>query len=63
MVARRTYPIAYDKWVRKQVEGILGMPELYGRLVRLLEIDGFESKGIADKAQELCILFGDYVEK
>lgn len=62
-ISRRTYPIAYDKWVRKQVEGILGMPELYGRLVRLLEIDGFESSEIADKAQELRILFGDYIEE
>jgi len=38
-IARRTYPIAYDKWVREQVEGILGLPELYAALPPILGIE------------------------
>jgi predicted nucleotidyltransferase len=60
-IARRTYPIAYDKWIREQVEDILGMPELYRQLPRLLEIERFESAEIARKAKELENLLESYV--
>ena len=52
-IARRTYPIAYNKWIREQVEEILGLPELYGQLTHLFEIRQFESKEIIDKAKEV----------
>jgi hypothetical protein len=58
-IAHRKYPIAYNKWIREQIEDILGMPELYQRLPRLFEIKNFESKEIADKARDL----GDLLEK
>jgi hypothetical protein len=51
-IARRTYPIAYDKWVREEVEEILGLPELYARLPGLLEICPFESRLTVGKAVE-----------
>ena len=50
-IARRTYPIAYNKWIHEQIVDILGLPELYAQLVRLFEIRHFESTEIADKAQ------------
>lgn len=34
-IARRVYPIAYNKWIREQIEGILGLPKLYEELVSL----------------------------
>jgi predicted nucleotidyltransferase len=52
-ISRRTYPIAYDKWIREQVEEILGRPDLYQRLPGLLEISHFESDEIARKGEEL----------
>ena len=58
-ISRRTYPIAYDKWIREQVEEILGLPDLYQRLPRLLEISHFESDEIAQKAKELRGLLED----
>jgi hypothetical protein len=55
-IARRTYPIAYDKWVREQVVDILGLPELYPQLVHLLEISHLESDELSHKAKELEVL-------
>jgi len=52
-IARRTYPITYNKWIREQVEDILGMPELYRQLPGLFEIERFESQEIAGKARDL----------
>ncbi len=52
-IARRTYPIAYNKWIREQIEDILGLPDLYRQLTHLLEIRQFESSEIADKAREV----------
>jgi len=60
-IARRTYPIAYDKWVREEVEGILGLPELYRQLPPLFEITSFESDEIVDKARRLEALLDEYV--
>lgn len=59
-IARRTYPIAYNKWVREEVEEILGLPELYTQLTHLLEIKHFESPEITDKAKEVEQLLEQY---
>jgi predicted nucleotidyltransferase len=59
-IARRTYPIAYNKWIREQVEEILGLPSLYGQLTHLFEIKHFESPEIADKAEEVESLLEEY---
>ena len=59
-IARRTYPIAYNKWIREQVEEILGLPELYAQLSHLLEIKQFESNEIAEKAKEVEELLEKY---
>ena len=60
-IARRTYPIAYDKWIREQVVEILELPELYSRLTHLWEIGQFESREIAHKARDLEQLFDEFV--
>jgi hypothetical protein len=59
-IARRTYPIAYNKWIREQVVDILGLPELYARLPGLLEISPFESSVTVGKAEELERLLDQY---
>ena len=59
-IARRTYPIAYNKWIREEVEEILGLPELYAQLSHLFEIKQFESSEIADKAKEVEHLLETY---
>jgi predicted nucleotidyltransferase len=62
-ISCRTYPIAYDKWIREQIEEILGMPELYKRLPKLFEIKHFESQEIAQKAGELRRLLEVHVQE
>jgi hypothetical protein len=56
-ISRRTYPIAYDKWIRKQFHEILREPDLYRSLVKLLEIKDFEGRDLADRAENLRSLF------
>jgi predicted nucleotidyltransferase len=59
-ISRRTYPIAYNKWIREQIVEILNLPELYERLPRLLEIEHFESPEIGEKAREVEQLLAEY---
>ena len=59
-IARRTYPIAYDKWIQEQIVEILGLPELYDQLLHLFEIRNFESREILDKANILRDLLDEY---
>jgi predicted nucleotidyltransferase len=62
-ISRRTYPVAYDKWIREQIEEILRMPELYRQLPKLFEIKHFESQEIAQKAIKLNCLLDKYVKE
>ena len=56
-IAHRVYPIAYNKWIREQVEGWLGLPALYAELHSVLEIHRLQSGEIDNKAEYLrCLL-------
>ena len=59
-IARRTYPVAYNKWIREQVDEILGLPALYDQLSHLFEIKQFESDEIVAKAKEVEQLLEEY---
>ncbi len=59
-ITHRAYPIAYDKWVREQVEVILGLPGLFRELPPLFEVRRFESNELADKAAALRALLDQY---
>ena len=59
-IAHRMYPIAYDKWIREQVEDILGLPQLYRELPTLFEYRRFESDELLEKAKRLERLLGEY---
>jgi predicted nucleotidyltransferase len=61
-ISRRTYPIAYDKWIKEQIEDILALPELYPVLVNIMEITPFESQEISEKARILTQLIRDYIQ-
>jgi predicted nucleotidyltransferase len=52
-IARRTYPLAYNKWIREQVEVWLGEPELYQALPSILSVSNFESAELTEKAEVL----------
>jgi hypothetical protein len=60
-ISRRSYPIAYNKWIREQVEEILRLPELYRQLPGLLEIQALESHELVEKAQRLRELTATYL--
>jgi hypothetical protein len=55
-IARRAYPIAYDKWIREQVVEWLGLPRLYSRLPAILEVQHLESDEVSDRGRELLDL-------
>jgi len=52
-IARRTYPIAYNKWIREQIVDNLGLPDVYEQLPRLFELHPFESRALETKADDL----------
>lgn len=52
-IARRVYPLAYNKWIRLQVADWLQLPALYAELPYILEIGRLESDELIDKAAYL----------
>jgi predicted nucleotidyltransferase len=59
-IARKTYPIAYNKWIREQIENWLGLPDLYTELPRLLSIQKLDSTELIDKATHLRALLDQW---
>jgi hypothetical protein len=59
-IARRVYPIAYDKWIREQVAGWLGLRDVYAALPGILEVNHLESEELVDRALELSNLLEDW---
>ena len=55
-ISRRVYPIAYNKWIKMQVETWLGMPDLYSKLPSILSVCNIESFETAEKSAMLKIL-------
>lgn len=60
-ISRRTYPIAYNKWLHEQVVDILGLPDLYRQLPPLFEISDVQGTEMNDKAAALHALAGAYL--
>src|SRR5215467_507971 len=55
-VARCTYPLAYNKWIREQVADWLALPQLYDELPPVLSVRNLASHELADKAATLSAL-------
>lgn len=52
-IARRLYPLAYNKWINMQVGDWLGLPELYRTLTSVIAVRDLESGEVAQKAAVL----------
>jgi predicted nucleotidyltransferase len=62
-IANKTYPLAYDKWIKNQIVNHLNMPDLYPKLSPILSVKNIESNEINDKAQMLRELLNDLAIK
>jgi predicted nucleotidyltransferase len=60
-ISHGIYPVAYNKWVREQVEGWLGLPELYQELPAILSVRNLESTELSEKADALRIVLERWV--
>jgi predicted nucleotidyltransferase len=49
-IAHKTYPIAYNKWIKYQVEEWLKLPALYPKLPPILSVSNIESIEVCEKA-------------
>lgn len=52
-IAHKTYPKAYNKWIKFQFESLLNQPDLYPKLAPVLSVSNLESNEINDKAAML----------
>jgi hypothetical protein len=52
-IANKTYPIAYNKWIKEQIVKWLNKPDLYPKLSPILSINNIESNEINDKVKML----------
>ena len=58
-IANKTYPIAYNKWIKEQVLKWLNKPDLYPDLCSILSVSNIESNEINDKADMLRALLNN----
>lgn len=55
----KTYPIAYNKWIKYQVVNLINKPDLYPKLAPILSVSNIESNEINDKAKMIRELLID----
>ncbi|HLC33112.1 MAG TPA: hypothetical protein VJJ82_04765 [Candidatus Nanoarchaeia archaeon] len=60
-IKNKTYPIAYDKWIKEQLVEILKKPKLYREFVNLYEIKRLESRELIEKADKLRKLITEHL--
>jgi len=58
-IANKTYPLAYNKWIKEQVVTWLKKPDLYPKLSPIISVSNIESNQINDKAEMLRELLSD----
>lgn len=58
-LARKVYPIAYNKWIKEQIVKWLNMPDLYSKLSPIISVSNIESNEIIGKANILRDLAND----
>jgi hypothetical protein len=61
-IANKTYPIAYNKWIKEQVVNWLDKPALYRELLGILSVRNIESEEINDKAKTLRELLANVAD-
>src|SRR5215469_8367825 len=60
-VARRTYPLAYNKWIREQVTEWLSLPKLYEQLPPILSVRNIQGPELGEKADALRTLLERWI--
>jgi predicted nucleotidyltransferase len=60
-VARRTYPLAYNKWIREQVTEWLSLPKLYEQLPPILSVRNIQGPELGAKADALRTLLERWI--
>ena len=58
-IANKTYPIAYNKWIKYQITDLLNKPDLYPKLSPILSVSNIESNEINYKVKMLRELLND----
>jgi len=59
-IARRVYPLAYNKWIRMQVADWLSLPSLYRELPALISVQNIEGAEVIEKAARLAALLEEW---
>lgn len=59
-IKHKTYPIAYNKWIKEQIVEILNLPELYKELPKIISVNDIESNEVIDKANIINKLLSQY---
>lgn len=60
-ISRKVYPLAYNKWIRMQVEEWLGLPELYKELPQIISVSNIEGEELLQKAKKLNSLLDQWI--
>lgn len=60
-IKHKTYPIAYNKWIKEQVVGLLGLEELYNKLPNIISVTNIVGDELNDKAKALHALLDHYI--
>lgn len=60
-IANKTYPIAYNKWIKYQIVDLLNKPDLYPQLSGILSVNNIESNEINEKAKRINELLNNLI--
>lgn len=60
-IANKTYPIAYNKWIKYQIIELIHKVDLYPLLSPILSISNIESTEIIEKSKQLRDLFNKLI--
>lgn len=60
-ISKQVYPLAYNKWIRMQVEEWLGLPELYTQLPPLISVSDITSEEVLHRSEQLRELVNTWV--
>jgi hypothetical protein len=52
-ISKRIYPVAYNKWIKEQVQDWLSLPEIYKQLPAIISVPDIESNVVCEKAIKL----------
>jgi predicted nucleotidyltransferase len=59
-IAYKTYPIAYNKWIKEEITVLLNLPELYDQLPAIISVNNIISTECNEKAAALRRLLEAY---